>query len=143
MKAADVRKILFGTIGWLITTLILLMSILVPYRLATQARMETWASYAGKLQARVYFQEGNYRLLELTQEAKINFTDKFTGRKDGSFEIWTHPVYQSTNSNWFVWLASDNSDKFFVASFNERMKQLWNEKQISRKTDSALKTNSH
>jgi len=103
--------------------------------------METWGEYAGKLQARVWFQENRYRLLELTSTTNLNFSEKFTGKKDGSFEIWTYPVFNSANPNWLTWLTKDDSDQKFVDSFNERMKQLWNDKQKSAKVDSVLETN--
>jgi hypothetical protein len=90
------------------------------YKTSTQMSMETWASYAGKLQARVWFQEGRYRLLELTSYEK----SQFTGRSDGPFEIWTWTGYTNTPS-----LTVQTADIEFVESFNSRMRQLWEDRQ--------------
>jgi hypothetical protein len=108
----------------------------------TQMRMETWASYAGGLQARVWFQERHYRLLELTSVTNLDFSQKFTGKNEGAFEIWTHPVYKEANPNFlWTWMNKDDSDQKFVESFNQRMNQLWDEKQKAATADSESKTN--
>jgi len=155
MKLSDhQRKLLRGFLRALATIafgyLVAFVSIfpmLSAHRMVEQMRMETWGSYAGGLQARVFFQEGHYRLLELYPITKIdadNFASKFTGKSEGSFEIWTRPVYNDTNSIFlWKWLNKDDSDQKFVESFNERMKQLWNENHTSQKTDSTSQTNSH
>jgi hypothetical protein len=109
--------------GWIIWPIIFLL-LFVPYRISTQANLEIWANYAGKLQARVWFEEGRTRLLELSPNPKSGFT----GRKDGDFEIWTWTCY--TNSSWLV--ASD-ADRHFVEAFNQRMRQLLDEKQRGKK----------
>jgi len=90
--------------------------------------METWASYAGGLQARVWFQEGRYRLLELSQVEKV----EFTGRTNGPFEIWTWTHY--TN---YPWLTVQTADQEFVDAFNRRMRQLWENKQREAEPDGA------
>jgi hypothetical protein len=90
--------------------------------------METWASYAGKLQARVWFQEGHHRLLEISSEDK----SQFTGRTDGPFEIWTWTHYTNTPS-----LTVQTADKEFVDSFNLRMRQLWDGRQRGAEPDGA------
>jgi hypothetical protein len=64
------------------------------YRFVVQMKMETWADMAGHYQAKVFFDEGRYRLLELHPIIKIdaeNFGSKFTGKSEGPFEIWTRP----------------------------------------------------
>ncbi len=91
------------------------------YRLTTQSSMETWASYAGKLQARVWFQEGRYRLLELSSDDK----PQFTGRTNGPFEVWTWTHYTNAPS-----LTGQTADRQFVEAFNSRMKQLWASRQM-------------
>jgi hypothetical protein len=96
------------------------------YRISTRMSMETWAYYAGNLQARIWFQEGRYRLLELSSEDK----SRFTGRKDGPFEIWTWTHYTNSPS-----LTVTTDDQQFVASFNARMRQLWDARE--RGTDGA------
>ncbi|HOK78249.1 MAG TPA: hypothetical protein PLW35_11085, partial [Verrucomicrobiota bacterium] len=85
------------------------------YRMCTQMSMETWASYAGGLQATVWFQQGRYRLLELSSSDKT----EFTGRTNGPFEIWTWP-----NSATNPMLTVTTADKAFVDAFNRRMRQL-------------------
>jgi hypothetical protein len=98
------------------------------YRISTQISMETWASYVGKLQARVWFQEGHYRLLELSPDDKSHFT----GRTDGPFEIWTWTHYTNTPS-----LTVQSADKEFVGAFNSRMRQLWDGRQRGAEPDGA------
>jgi hypothetical protein len=122
MKPLGFRKAV-AIFGWVVWPIVLLL-LVVPYRLSNQIYLETWASYAGKLQARVWFQEGHVHLLELSPDTKT----EFTGRKDGQFEIWTWPHY--TNSSWMV--ASD-ADREFVGAFNQRMRELADEKQKSQK----------
>lgn len=85
------------------------------YRMCTQMSMETWASYAGGLQATVWFQQGRYRLLELSSSDKA----EFTGRTNGLFEIWTWPQSGSDPM-----LTVSTADKAFVDAFNRRMRQL-------------------
>jgi hypothetical protein len=139
-----VATILWTIVGWLFVAFILFALVFMPYRMITQMRMETWASYAGGLQARVWFQENHYRLLELTSITNLDFSPKFTGKNEGAFEIWTHPVYKDTNSNFlWIWMNKDDSDQKFVESFNRRRKQLWDEKQSSALPDSQSKTNSN
>ncbi|MGC8989516.1 MAG: hypothetical protein ACP5MD_05290, partial [Verrucomicrobiia bacterium] len=108
-------------LGWMFFSWISLSLALVVsswfyhYRIWTQTSMETWASYAGALQARVWYQEGRYRLLELSDLSKT----EFTGRTNGPFEIWTWP-----NSATNPMLTVTTADKAFVDAFNRRMSQL-------------------
>lgn len=90
------------------------------YRISTEMSMETWARYAGKLQARVWFQEGHYRLLELSSDER----SQFTGKTNGPFEIWTWTHYTNAPS-----LTVQTVDKEFVDALNLRMRQLWDERQ--------------
>ena len=90
----------------------------------SRSRLETWADYAGKLQAKVWFQENHYRLLELSPNNKI----EFTGRKDGQLEIWTWTDY--TNSSWF---EAGDPDRMFVQAFNQTMRQLCDERPKDQK----------
>jgi hypothetical protein len=90
------------------------------YKVSTQLSMEGWASYAGRLQARVLFQEGHYRLLELSPSEEW----EFTGKTNGPFEIWTWR--HSTND---AWLTVQTADAEFVHAFNQRMKQMWESRQ--------------
>ena len=106
------RKLGFGwvVVTWLALSVAIGVSIwFYAYKISTQMSMKTWASYAGKLQARVWFQEGRYRLLELSADEK----SQFTGRTDGPFEIWTWTHYTSTPS-----LTVQTADKEFVGAFN-------------------------
>jgi hypothetical protein len=112
--------------GWFITCWFFFSTALgigiwfFAYRLSTEAEMDTWASYAGKLQAGVWFQEGHYRLLELAPDER----SQFTGRTNGPFEIWTWTHY--TNSSL---LSVPMADQWFIEAFNSRMQQLWDGKQ--------------
>lgn len=90
------------------------------YRMCTQMSMETWASYAGKLQARAWFQEGRYRILELSSAEQ----SQFTGRTNGPFEVWTWTHYTNTPS-----LTVQTADLTFIDAFNSRMRELWDSKQ--------------
>lgn len=90
------------------------------YRLTTRMSMETWARYAGGLQARVWFEEEHYRLLELSSSEKM----EFTGRTNGPFEIWTWTHYTNNPS-----LTVQTADQKFVDAFNRRMRQLWENRQ--------------
>ena len=109
-------------LGWIVVTFLSLWLTIgigtwfFVYRLATQMSMETWASYAGGLQARVWFQDGRYRLFELSASEKL----KFTGRTNGPFEIWTWTHYTNNSS-----LTVQTADQKFVDAFNTRMRQLW------------------
>jgi hypothetical protein len=96
------------------------------YRLATRMTMETWATYAGGLQARVWFQEGHHRLLELSPSEKV----EFTGKTNGPFEVWTWTHY--TNN---PWLTVQTADQEFVDAFNRRMKQLWESRRRKAEQD--------
>jgi len=96
------------------------------YRMATQMSMETWASCAGGLQAKVWFQEGHYRLLEMSPSDKL----EFTGRTNGPFEIWTWTHYTNTPS-----LTVQTADQKFVDAFNRRMRQLWETRQKEAEPD--------
>jgi hypothetical protein len=124
---------------------VFIFPIFSAHRTIEQMKMETWATYAGSIQAKVFFQEGYYRLLKLYPINKIDgsdFASKFMGQNEGAFAIWTRPVYKDKNSNFlWKWLNEDNSDQEFVESFNKRMKQLWNEKQKSLQLNSILETN--
>ncbi|MDB6029636.1 MAG: hypothetical protein JWM68_5859 [Verrucomicrobiales bacterium] len=122
MKRIPVSK-LFAFAGWVLWPIVLSLPF-VSYRITSRMSMEAWASYAGKLQARIWFQENHYRLLELSPDEK----NKFTGRKDGEFEIWTWTHY--TNSSWLV---AESADREFVDAFNHRMRQLWDRKQNDQK----------
>ena len=82
--------------------------------------MEVWASHAGKLQARIWFEEEHYRLLELSAEGNL----EFTGRSDGPFEIWTWRHYENPPS-----LSVETADEHFVDGLNSRMRRLWDRKQ--------------
>jgi hypothetical protein len=110
-------------IGWVFLPVFFLV-FFIPYRIMSISRLETWADYAGKLQAKVWFQESHYRLLELSPNGKT----EFTGRKDGEFEIWTWTYY--TNSSW---IDPGNQDLTFVEAFNKKMKQLWEQKNKEQK----------
>ena len=122
MKRIPAIKI-FAYAGWVLWPVVLSL-LFVSYRITSQMSMETWAEYAGKLQARVWFQEGKYRVLELSPDEK----SQFTGKKDGDFEIWTWTHY--TNSSWMV---ARSADRQFVEAFNQRMRQLSNEKQNEKR----------
>ena len=111
---------LLGWVGW--PTFLAIF--FIAYRITSEMSMETWARYAGKLQATVWFQENRYRLLELSPDGP----SKFTGRKDGEFEIWTSTHY--ANPSWFT---ADNQDREYVDAFNRRMRHLWAEKQNEKK----------
>jgi len=105
--------------------------------------MDTWAGMAGDFRARVLFQHGDYRLLEIQPVAEIDtnqLAGTFTGKKEGSFEIWTRPVYISTNFSILNWLAKDTGDQSYVESFNRRMKLQWDEKQTNVTADTESRT---
>jgi hypothetical protein len=106
---------LLGWVGWPIILLVFFMS----YRATNRLYLETWAGYAGQLQARVWFQEGHYRLLKVSPDAKA----VFTGQKIGPFEVWTWTHYTHCS-----WLVANDTDGEFVAAFNKQMKQLAEEK---------------
>ncbi len=113
MKAFNGTKA-FALVGW-IAWPVLLLILLITYRLTNQTYLQSWATYAGELQAKVWFQEGHLRLLELSSNPKL----EFSGRKDGPFEIWTWKQYPNPN-----WLLADPADPEFVTAFNLRMRQL-------------------
>jgi len=115
----------FGFTWMLVSWLLLCVTVglgiwFYAYRLSTQMSTETWARYAGGLQARVWFQEGRYRLLELSSANE----SRFTGKTDGPFEIWTWTHYTNTPP---LTVTTDNHE--FVAAFNSRMRQLWEAQQ--------------
>jgi hypothetical protein len=117
-------------LGWVTLTGCFVISALVgvsmwffTYRLCTRMSMETWARYAGALQASVWSQQGRHRLLELSPEEPL----KFTGRTEGPFEIWTWRAPSGDSS-----LTVQTDDAVFVDAFNVRMRQLW--KETSRRT---------
>jgi hypothetical protein len=130
MRAKELR---FG-LGWIVASwwaLSVAIGVSIwfyAYKISTQMSMEAWASYAGKLQARVWFQEGRYRLLELTSDEK----SQSTGRTDGPFEIWTWTHYTNAPS-----LTVQTADKEFVDAFNSRMRQLWDGRQRGAEPDGA------
>jgi hypothetical protein len=120
-----------------------MLPLIQSYRIITQMRMDTWAGLAGDFRARVLFQHGDYRLLEIQPVAEIDtnqLAGKFTGRKEGFFEIWTRPVYISTNFSILNWLAKDTGDQSYVESFNRRMKLQWDEKQTNVTADTESRT---
>jgi hypothetical protein len=71
--------------------------------------IQAWAGYAGSLQARVWFQEDKYRLLELSSAEKMHFT----GRKEGELEIWNWTDYPNS-----YWWATSGGDEEFVEALN-------------------------
>ncbi|MDR1282445.1 MAG: hypothetical protein LBK99_16735 [Opitutaceae bacterium] len=85
----------------------------------SKSEAETWASYAGGLQAKEWFAEGKYRLLEISEDDM-----HFTGRHEGEFEIWTWKNYQKPK--WFF-LVPDASHRF-VQAFNERIRKRYEKK---------------
>ena len=91
--------------------------VLKTSRMVNCMMLESLAGYAGKLQAGVWFQEGRYRLLELSADSQT----VFTGGKNGQFEVWTWAHHEN-------WLVAGDADGAFVEAFNQRMKQLANEK---------------
>lgn len=117
MKSPSKGAVL-AIISWIALPLLFAM-VFIPFRIASQSSLETWASYAGKLQARVWFQEGHHRLLVLTPNSK----SEFTGRKDGQYEVWSWGHYTNTS-----WLTVGDPDRQFINAFNERMRQLCEEK---------------
>jgi hypothetical protein len=156
MKLSDKHKKLFRAILQSLVLVIFayflailsLFPTISAHRWVTQMEMETWAGMAGHYQAKVFFEEGRYRLLELHPITKIdadNFASKFTGKHEGIFEIWTRPIVNDTNSNHrlLIWLNENDSDQKFVESFNQAMKLLWDEKQKNILPDSQSKTNNN
>jgi hypothetical protein len=120
-----------------------MLPLIQSYRIIAQMRMDTWAGMAGDFRARVLFQHGDYRLLEIQPVAEIDtnqLAGTFTGKKEGSFEIWTRPVYISTNFSILNWLAKDTGDQSYVESFNRRMKLQWDEKQTNVTADTESRT---
>ncbi len=130
MRAKE-RKVGLGWIvlSWLALSVALGVSIwFYAYKISMQISMATWASYAGKLQASVWFQDGRYRILELSSDDK----SQFTGRIDGPFEIWTWTHYTDTPS-----FTVQTADETFVETFNSQMRQLWDGKQMKAKPNGA------
>jgi hypothetical protein len=85
----------------------------------SRSEAETWASYAGGLQAKEWFAEGKYRLLEISEDDM-----HFTGRHEGEFEIWAWKSYQKPK---WLFLVPDASHRF-VQAFNERMRKCYEKK---------------
>jgi hypothetical protein len=150
MKQSADKKIFHVSVFVLIVCSFLLGALaglptIQSYRIITQMRMDTWAEMAGDFQARDLFRTGNCRLLELYPISKFDtghISSTFTGKKEGPFEIWTRPAYINTKSV-LGWLAKDAGDEKYVESFNRSMKQLWDEKQTSQKTNLVSKGISH
>jgi hypothetical protein len=111
---------LLGWVGWPILLLIFFLS----FRTTNRLYLATWANYAGQLQAKAWFDEGHYRLLMVSPDNKT----QFTGRKNGPFEIWTWTHYTH-----FSWVVANDTDREFVTAFNQRMKQLTDEKWKARR----------
>jgi hypothetical protein len=111
-------------ISWVFLPIVFVM-LLVFHHLGARMSMETWASYAGKLQARIWFQEGRYRMLELSSTDR----SEFTGRKDGPFEIWTWPGNTNEPTPLFV----PRADQDFVDAVNDTMKDMWAQDALDKK----------
>ena len=122
MKRIPALKV-FAFTGWVLWPAVLLLPY-VASRLASRMSMETWAEYAGNLQARAWFQEGKYRMLELSPEEKSHYT----GRMDNDFEIWTWKDYANSS-----WLVAGSADRHFVESFNQRMRRLSDERRNEKR----------
>ena len=95
-------------------------------RLCNQAEMETWARYAGSLQAGAWFEKGHRRLLELSPEPSVTFT----GKTDGPFEIWTWTQHRSSPL-----LSVQTDDAAFVEAFNDAMRRHWKNETEARAGD--------
>ena len=72
----------------------------------------------GLSQAQRAFGNGKLRIYELTITNETEGMHEFTGRYDGSFEIWSHPYNPSLG------IGHRLFSQKFVASYNRRMKLL-------------------
>ena len=69
----------------------------------------------GLNEAQRAFGNGKLRIYELTITNETEVMHEFTGRYDGSFEIWSHPYNPSLG------IGHRLSSQKFVASYNQRM----------------------
>ncbi len=105
--------------GWIFIPLWLLTAFR-SYHGLQEMTVTTWASYAGKLQARQHYEDGRYRILRLEENTK----HQFTGEMDGPFEIWTWNVYPEMR-----WFHETKANQTFVKDYNRTMKRIWDERQ--------------
>ena len=99
---------------WIVTSCLALASTIglgiwfYTYRVSAENRIHALASLAGQEQAKAFFNEGHYRLYEISsREERL----EFTGRMDGPYEIWG-------------WAPEEESDRVFMDAFNLQMKSL-------------------
>ena len=109
----------FALFGWVFLPLMFALWF-HGYYTFTESTLQTWSSYAGELQAKVYFDDQKCRLLELEPDAEM----EFTGRKEGPFEIWSWSYHSQMS-----WLHTKEANAQFVDSFNDRMRELWQKKE--------------
>ena len=81
-----------------VLTIVLLVANLVTAGMLIHARWQNhqWedrmygmAGYASALQCSADFRAGRFRVFEVTERGDL----KYTGKKDGPFEVWTRPYY--------------------------------------------------
>ena len=83
----------------------------------------------GLSQAQRAFGNGELRIYELTITNETEVWHEFTGRYEGSFEIWSHPLNPSLG------IGHRLSSQEFVASYNRRMKLLHQNPDIFRREE--------
>jgi hypothetical protein len=131
----------FQKLGWpvahiLFSILLMLTVSFFVQRVLTRMMIEHWASYAGTLQAKVYIQEGKFRILELAGDQK----SEFTGRREGPFEIWTH--VSRTNSSFYERVVLPvTGDLEYIAAFNRRMREHVVKKAKQTNAATVIRTN--
>jgi hypothetical protein len=132
MKETTTKKYFFHVLlSWTFIILYLAITILCCYlfKLESDSHKELsllWARKAGKTEALHRFTKNEFRIYELTKSkvSMENGTIDWVSKKirdDGDFEIW---AYYSRSLDDTI----DSTSLAFVKAYNERMKELYNQK---------------